>query len=350
VNWNDHTSLHAPTRGTAPRASQHELRQPWWRAIAILALLSFCLTPLAGEAQRAVPQVGVLLHDGAPPGFLDAFKAGLRDLGYVDARNVVLELRDAEGNRDRLAAFANELVRRRVDVILALNTPAAMAARNATTSIPIVIARVSDPVTTGLVSSLARPGGNVTGLSFNNTALAVKGLELIREALPHIARVGVLSNAANPAHAPQVVALESAGARVGLRLHSVPLRNPGEFAPAVERMAKTGAEALFVLDDTAMTRHRAEILKAAGTHSLPVIARYKDFADAGAIIAYGPNLPALYRRTAYYVDRLLRGERAGDLPLEEPSTFDLVVNAKTAKTLGVTIAPSVMLRANHVIQ
>jgi putative ABC transport system substrate-binding protein len=313
-------------------------------------LLFLCLAPLTGDAQRAVPLVGVLLHDGTPPGFLDAFRAGLRELGYVEARNIVLELRDAEGNGDRLSAFANELVRRRVDVILALNTPAAMAARKATTSIPIVIARVSDPVTTGLVSNLARPGGNVTGLSFNNTALAVKCLQLIREAFPHIARVGVLSNEANPAHAPQVVALESAGARVGLKLHSVPLRNPREFATAVEHMARSSAEAILVLDDTAMTRHRAEILKVAEAHSLPVIARYRDFADAGAIIAYGPNLAALYRRTAYYVDRLLRGGRAGDLPLEEPSTFDLVVNSKTAKTLGVTIAPSVMLRATHVIE
>ena len=322
------------------------------RLATILAALVLFFTPLAGEAQQAaiVPRIGVLLHHGAPPGFLEAFRAGLRDLGYLEGKSIVLELRNAEGKNDRLAALADELVRLRVDLILALNTPAAMAAKRATTTIPIVIARVTDPVRSGLVSSLARPGGNVTGLSFNNSELAVKGLELLREALPRIARVGVLSNADNPAHMPQAAAMESAGDRIGLKLHSVLLRSPNDLPAALQAVARVRAEALFVLDDTALTRQRGEILKLATAHSLPVVARYKDFADAGALIAYGPNLPAVYRRAAYYVDRLLRGARASDLPLEEPSVFDLVVNLRTAKALGLTISQSVLVRADHVIE
>lgn len=322
------------------------------RRLARIIAIALFLAPLAAEAQQAtrVPRLGVLLHHGAPPRFLEAFRAGLKELGYLEGKNIALELRNAEGANDRLAALADELVRLRVDVILALNTPAAMAAKKATSKIPIVIVRVTDPVRSGLVSSLARPGGNVTGLSFNNAELAVKGLELLREALPRIGRVAVLSNAANPAHAPQVAAMESAGAGMGLKLHSVRLRSSNDLAAVFQEVVRIRAEALFVLDDTALTRQRDEIVKLASGHSLPVVARYKDFADSGALIAYGPNLPAVYKRAAYYVDRLLRGASASDLPLEEPSVFDLVVNLRTAKALGATISQSVLVRADHAIK
>jgi putative ABC transport system substrate-binding protein len=316
----------------------------------LVIALALLLPAAAAHAQQAatVHRIGVLLHHGAPPGFLEAFRAGLHDLGYFEGKNISLELKNAEGKNDRLAALADELVRSRVDVILALNTPAALAAKKATGTIPIVIARVTDPVKSGLVSSLARPGGNVTGLSFNNSELAVKGLQLLRDALPGIARVGVLSNASNPAHAPQVVAMETASDRLGLKLHSVLLKSPHDLPAAFQAVARARAEALFVLDDTALTRQRGEIVKLAAAHSLPVVARYKDFADAGGLIAYGPDLPAVYRRATYYVDRLLRGARPSDLPLEEPSVFDLVVNLRTAKALGLSIPPSVLLNATHV--
>ncbi len=318
----------------------------------LLFALALLLSAAAAHAQQAatVHRIGVLLHHGAPPGFLEAFRAGLHDLGYLEGKNISLELRNAEGKNDRLAALADELVRFRVDVILALNTPAALAARKATATIPIVIARVTDPVRSGLVSSLARPGGNVTGLSFNNSELAVKGLQLLRDALPGIARVGVLSNAGNPAHTPQVVAMESASDRLGLKLHSVLLQSPNHLPAAFQAVARARAEALFVLDDTALTRQRGEILELAAAHSLPVVARYKDFPDAGGLIAYGPDLPAVYRRATYYIDRLLRGAKPSDLPLEEPSVFDLVVNLRTAKALGLSIPPSVLLNATHVIE
>jgi putative ABC transport system substrate-binding protein len=320
-------------------------------ATVIAAVLLF-FTPVDINAQQAaaVARVGVLLHDGAPPGFLEAFRNGLRDLGYLEGRNLALELRNAESRNDQLAMLANELVRRQVDVILALNTPAAMAAKKATPTIPIVIARVTDPVRSGLVASLARPGGNVTGLSLNNSELAVKGLQLLREALPRVTRVGVLSNAINSAHAPQVTALEAAADRMGMKVHSAPLRTPGDLSSAFQVFARVGVDAVFVLDDTALTRQRDDILKAATVHSLPVVARYKDFADAGALIAYGPNLPAIYRRSAHYVDKILRGAHPNDLPLEEPSVFDLVVNLRIAKALGLTVSQSVLARADHVIQ
>jgi putative tryptophan/tyrosine transport system substrate-binding protein len=309
-------------------------------------------TPIAAQGQQApiMRRIGVLLHHGAPPGFLEAVSIGLQELGYVEGRNIALEIRNAEGKDDRLEALADELVRLRVDVILALNTPAALAASKATTTIPIVIARVTDPVRSGLVSSLARPGGNVTGLSFNNSELAVKGLQLLRQAVPKIMRVVVLSNASNPSHMPQVAALEAAGERIGLKLHGVPLQSPHDLPGTFQAVARVRADALVVLDDTAITAHRAEIVKLATAQSLPVVARYKDFAEAGALIAYGPNLPAVYRRAAYYIDRLLRGARPGDLPLEEPSVFDLVVNLKAAKALGLTVSQPILLRADQVIE
>jgi putative tryptophan/tyrosine transport system substrate-binding protein len=319
--------------------------------IAILVALLLLAAPFTsyGQPTAKVSRIGLLMHDGTPPNFLEEFRAGLKELGYVEGQNVALELRNAQGNSDHLIGFANELVRLRVDLIVALNTPAAIAAKNATSTIPIVIARVSDPMQSGLVKSLARPGGNVTGLSFNNSELAVKGLELLHEALPQITRIAVLSNAWNAAHNAQVSALISAGERKHLKIHSIPLNGPAEQRAAFQAAGRLRAEAIFVLDDTSLTRQRSDIIKLATAQSLPVVSRYADFADAGALIAYGPKLQALYRRAAYYVDRLLRGARASDLPLEEPSVFDLVVNVKTARSLGLTISHSVLVRADRVI-
>jgi putative ABC transport system substrate-binding protein len=321
-----------------------------YRTLALA--LAVLVSAVAVEAQPVpkVHQIGVLLYSGAPPGLLGAFRAGLHDLGYLDGKNLVIEMRDAAGKSDRLAALADELVRLRVDLILAVNTPAAQAAKRATATIPIVIVRVTDPVRSGLVSSLARPGGNLTGLSFNNSELAIKGLQLLRDVLPGIARVGVLSNAGNPAHAPQVVAMEPAAAGLGLALHSVLVRGSSDLPAAFQALARARAEALFVLDDTALTKQRDHIVKLAAAHSLPIVSRYKDFAEAGGLIAYGPSLPALYRRAAHYANRILTGARPSDLPLEEPSQFDLVINLKTAKALGVSIPPSVRLTATHVIE
>jgi len=320
------------------------------RRAALAAFLLLLLPAVAAPAEQgAVRRIGVLLHDGAPPGLLEAFRAGLRELGHREGKNIAIELRDAGGKNDRLAALADELVRMKVDLILALNTPAALAARKATTTIPIVITRVTDPVRSGLVASLARPGGNVTGLSFNNSEIALKGMQVLREVLPGISRVAVLSNAGNPAHAPQVTALQRAAPQLGLEVTSLPVRERGDLAPAFQGAARARAGALFVLDDTAITRHRDEIVRLGAAHSLAVVSRYRDLAEAGALFAYGPNLPAVYRKAAHYADRILRGAKPSELPLEEPSQFDLVLNLRTAKALRLTIPPAVLAMASQVI-
>jgi len=318
----------------------------------LILIVAFLLAAVVAQAQPGsqVHRIGVLLHDGAPPGLLEAFREGLRELGYVEGKNITIELRNAEGKNERLGALANELVRLKVDVILAVNTPSAHAAKKATTTIPIVITRVADPVGSGLVPSLARPGGNVTGLSILPEGLAPKRIQLLTEILPGISRLVVLFNADNPGSALVLAETERASSQVGLQVLRLPVRGPSDFPGAFQAATRARAEALFVLDDTVVTKYRGQILKLATNHSLPVVSVYKDFAEAGGLLAYGPNLPAAYRRAAYYADRILKGAKPSDLPVEEPTQFDLVVNLKTAKALGLTIPPSVLLSANHVIE
>ena len=317
--------------------------------VLILTLLS------AAEAAQAQPagqtrRLGMLLYDGAPPGFLEAFRDELRARGHVEGTNLRIEMRDAAGRNERLAPLADELVRLKVDVILALNTPAAQAAKKATTAIPIVIARAGDPVRSGLISSLAHPGGNVTGLSYNNADLGPKRVQLLREILPRMSRVAVLSNVDNAGHTPQIPEMERACSDLGVKLQSIRVHGAGNLPAAFQTAVRGRAEALFVLDDTTFTQHRDQILKLASAHGMPVVSRYKDFAEAGGLIAYGPSLPAMYRRTAHYVDRILQGAKPGDLPIEEPAEFDLVVNLRTARALGLKIPPSVLLTATHIIE
>jgi putative ABC transport system substrate-binding protein len=219
-----------------------------------------------------------------------------RALGYIEGESITVELRDAAGATERLGALADELVQLEVDVILAVNTTAAQAAKQATATIPIVINRVADPVKSGLVPSLAHPGGNVTGLSVMHTELSAKRIELLREILPELSLVVVVSNADNPGHTPQVAEMELATSQLGLEFLSLPIRGSSDLPGAFQDASRARAEALVVLDDTSFTNQRAQILELAAEHSLPVMARYKDFADAGALIAYGPSLPALYRR------------------------------------------------------
>lgn len=314
--------------------------------LALLSAADVLQAQPAGQARR----LGILLYDGAPPGFIETFRDELRALGHVEGKNLSTEVRDAAGRTERLAGLADELVRLRVDVILAMNTPAAQAAKKATTTVPIVMARAGDPVRSGLVTSLAHPGGNVTGLSYNNADLGPKRIQLLREILPAMSRIAVLSNVDNPGHTPQIPAMERACADLGLKLQSLPVRGPSDFPGAFQAASRARADALLVLDDTTFTRHRGQILKLAGAHGMPVVSRYKDFAEAGGLIAYGPSLPAVYRRTAHYVDRIIKGARPGDLPVEEPTEFDLVVNLRTARALGLKIPPSVLLIATHVIE
>jgi putative tryptophan/tyrosine transport system substrate-binding protein len=308
--------------------------------------------PLGARAQQAVKlhRIGILSPDIPPPNFLDAFRQGLHELGYVEGRNIAFEVVSAEGYSQRLAPLANELVRRKVDVVLGINTPSVQAAKKASATIPIVMTRIADPVKSGLVTSLSRPGGNITGLSFMVDELSGKRLALLKEAIPSVSRVAVLWYEPNPGADIAVGAIKAASRELGLQLLLLPVHKPADLNAAFQAAARDRVEALVVVDDVVTTQHRFEILNLAATHSLAVVSQYRAFAEAGAFLAYGPNTSAMYRRAAYYVDRILKGANAGDLPVEQPIKFDLVINLKTAKALGVTIPPTLLARADEVIE
>jgi putative ABC transport system substrate-binding protein len=298
--------------------------------------------PLAAYAQQAVKlhRIGILSPELPPPGFLEAFRQGLRELGYVEGQDITFEVRNAEGYSQRLTALANLLVGLKVDVILAINTPSVQAAKKASATIPIVMTRIADPVKSGLVSSLSRPGGNITGLSFRVDELSGKRLALLKEAFPSVSRVAVLWYEPNPGSDIAVGAIKAASRELGLELLLLPVHGRGELIGAFEAATRGRVEALIVIEDVVATQHRVEILNLAATHSLAVVSQYRAFAEAGALLAYGPSTSAMYRRAAYYVDRILKGANAGDLPVEQATKFDLVVNLKTAKAIGLTIPPN----------
>ncbi len=306
--------------------------------------------PVAVRAQqKRARRVGILSQD-LQPDLLETFRDELRKLGYVEGSDVSIELRNAAGHNERLPALVEELMRLKVEVIVAVNTPAAQAAKKATRTVPIVIMRVADPVRSGLVASLARPGGNVTGLSFMPDALGPKGVELLHEIIPKTTRMAALYQGNNAGAVLIVDDVERKGAQIGLKFVRLPVHDENDFANAFEIASRAGSEALFVMDDGAVTKRRSQILELAAKHALPVVSIYRDFAVAGGLIAYGPNLNVVYRRAADYVHKLLKGEPAHSLPVEQPVDFDLVINMKTAKTLGLTISQSVLIRANEIIE
>ncbi len=321
------------------------------RHFIVLLAGAAALWPLAAHTQAAkLYRVGILSPELPPPGFLDAFRQGLRELGYVEGRDIALEVRNAEGYSQRLGALANILAELKVDVILALNTPSVQAAKKATVTIPIVMTQIADPLKSGLVTNLSRPNGNVTGMSFKVDELTGKGLALVKEAFPSLSRVAVLWYTPNPGADIAVSAIKAASRELGLELLLLPVRGQADLAAAFQTASRGRAEALIVLADVVAIQHRDEILNLAATHSLAVISQYRAFAEAGALLAFGPNASAMYRRAAYYVDRILKGTNAGDLPVEQATKFDLVVNLKTAKALGVTIPSSLLERADKVIE
>ena len=307
--------------------------------------------PLLVRAQSAksVGKIGVLAQE-LQPGLLETFRDELHKLGYVEGSDIAIELRNASGRNDRLPGLAQELLRLGVDVIVAINTPAAKAAKSATHAVPVVIMRVADPVKSGLVASLAHPGGNVTGVSFMPDALGPKGVELLHETIPSLSRMAALYQGDNPGAVVIVDEVERKGGRLGLKFLRLPVHDPSEYAGAFEAASRARSEALFVMDDGAITKHRRQILDLAAKQSLPVVSIYRDFAEAGGLIAYGPSLDTVYRRAANYVDRILKGTKPGDLPVEQPTSFDLVINLKTARDLNLTIPQAVLARADDLIQ
>jgi putative tryptophan/tyrosine transport system substrate-binding protein len=323
------------------------------RATVTLALaLGALFGAVPGQAQpvRSAPRVGLLIRGVPGPANIDACLQGLRELGYVEGQNVIIEPRYAEDRDDRLPALAAGLVRDRVDVIVAWGGLAVDAAQRATREIPIVIAYTSDPVKSGWVASLARPGGNVTGLSANAYELAAKRLELLKEIVPGALRVAVLFQRADKASAEQVSGMEPAASALGVTLRAWNVDRAAQMGPAFASMASSGMNALIVVHNVFMFGQRREILRFAAARRLPAIYQLREWADTGGLLAYGPSQFEMSRRAARYVDRILKGAKPADLPVEQPTKFELIVNLKTAKALSLTIPPSVLARADEMIE
>jgi len=311
---------------------------------------------LAAEAQKPakVARIGWLADNpAATPHLVEAFRQGLRDLGYVEGRSVVIEYRAAEGKLDRFPGLAAELVAVNVDVIVAANNVAARAAKQTTRTLPIVFTSVGDPVTSGLVTSLARPGGNVTGLSNLTPELVGKCLEQLTQAVPGVSRVAVLWQPGGlPERMEKIVLKEAevAARTLGVQLQIVEARGPEDFDRAFSDMTRASAGGLAVFGSAVLIRERRRLADLAAKNRLPAVYSLREFADAGGFMAYGPNLADLFRRAATYVDKILKGAKPADLPVEQPTKFELVINLKTAKALGLKIPQSLLQRADELIQ
>ena len=310
--------------------------------------------PLAAEGQQAAKifRMGYLALNPNPH-FQGAFRQGLRDLGYVEGRNLVIEDRDAGGKPERLPALAAELVALKVDVIVAASTPAALATKQATRTLPIVFTSVADPITSEIVPSLAHPGGNVTGLSVLAPELVGKCLEHLKQATPAVSRVAALwqPGAVGERTAKDMLkSAEVAAQALGVRLQFLEARGPADLDRAFSEMTRARADALTVLTSTMLFGERRRLVDLAAKNRLPTVYPWREGVDAGGLMAYGPDLADLLRRVATYVDKILKGAKPGDLPVEQPTKFELVINLKTAKALGLTIPPSLLQRADQLIE
>ena len=330
----------------------------WRRTIWLITTLAFVLlcAPCAPGAQQPgqMPRIGFVEPGAAAVNghFLAAFRQGLRAFGWVEGQNLVIEDRWAEGHYERFPALVAELIRLKVQVIVVASGQGALAAKQATATVPIVFTGVNDPVEEGLVASLARPGGNITGVGSMSLQLDGKRLEVFREAVPHMAHVAVLLdgafNASNTtAHMQET---EVAARAFGITLQSLQVRDPSEFDEAFATMTKEHLDGLIVLSGPLLFRHRARILELVAQSRLPTIYSLREYVDAGGLMAYGNSLPDMFRRAATYVDKILKGAKPADLPVERPIKFELVINLKTAQALGLTIPPTLLFQADDVIR
>ncbi len=318
-----------------------------WPALALVALL---LVPLVGAAQETnkSPRIGVLSSSPADP-FVKAFQQGLRELGYVEGRNITVEYRWTEGRFDRLPGLAAELVRLKVDIIVA-SSQAAVAARQATSTIPIVMPIITDPVRLGLVASLAKPGGNATGFATQNDELPGKWIELVRETLPKASRVAALFQPTYDGGI-QLKAAESAARSLGVRLQPLNVESSDDLGPALTEIQRSRPDALIVTSSALFYAARTRLVEFAAKHRLPAIYHQSEFVvSSGGLMSYGPDFRDLNRRAAIYVDKILKGAKPGDLPVEQPTKFELVVNRRAAKALGLTIPQSLLLRADRIVE
>jgi len=309
--------------------------------------------PLVARAQQAAGRIwrlGVLSPAAPPDPLVEAIRQRLRELGYIEGRNIVFEYRWAEGKLDRLTDLARDLVGSKVDVITTLSTPAALAARNATTTIPIVFTAVGDPVGSGVVPSLARPGGNATGTSLFATELSGKRLEVLREIVPDISRVAMFWNDTNPSMVLRAQETQAAATKLGVIVQSIGVHDLIAFDAAFAAIETSRADALLTLVDPFTLEHRKRIVDFAAQRHVPAIYEAREFVAAGGLVSYGPSLVASQRRAAEYVDKIFKGAKPADLPVEQPVKFELLINMKTAKELNLTIPPSIVLRADEVIE
>jgi putative ABC transport system substrate-binding protein len=329
----------------------------WYSTLGgfITLILGMLVAPLVADAQPSakVPRIGWLglTAPSSSPYLLDAFRQGLREHGWVEGQNITMEWRFAEGHPDRLPDLAAELVRLKVDVIVVGNPLSALAAKQATTVLPIVVVSVGNVMGLGLVASLARPGGNITGLSDQYQDIVPKCLELLKEAVPQVSRVAALVPPLWPVQGESWQALQRTAEALRVTLQRVEVREPGEFESAFAAMTREHAEALIVLPHPLLSEHRTRLVALAAQSQLPTVwGPIKEYVEAGGLMAYGPSRRHQFRRAAYYVDRILKGAKPGDLPVEQPMKFELVINLKTAKALGLTIPPTLLFQADEVIR
>ena len=320
--------------------------------LTLCAMLFALCGSVEAQQQAKVPKIGWL---GAGPGFLptspsELFWREFRKLGYVEGKNIATEYRYADNKLDRLPALANELVRLKVEILVAGGTNAALAARDATRTIPIVFLNVSDPVADGLVDSLARPGGNITGFTIISGALAGKRLELLKETIPKLTRVAVLWDPKNRGSAGQWKENQLPARELGLRLHSMEISSADKIESAFQEAAKVCCAALTVTQNPVLTSGRKQVVDLAAKYRLPAIYHQGEFVEIGGLMSYGPDQAEPYRRAATYVDKILKGAKPVDLPVEQPIKFDFIINLKAAKQIGLTIPPNVLVRADRVIK
>jgi putative ABC transport system substrate-binding protein len=323
-------------------------------AVGTAGIVSSFVPHIVNLRSASAPQasktwrIGLIAH--GPMKYFESFFERLLELGYVEGKNITIERRYAEGKAERFQELAAEMVRLKADVIITNTTPAALAAKNATTTIPIVIPTAIDPIGTGLIASLAHPGGNITGGVILSTELGTKRLELLKEVVSGLSRTSVLWNSANPANAPVWKELQGAARALAVTLQSHEVQGQKDFEVAFVRMAEERPDALLVLEDALTIEYRKEIVDFAIQKRLPSMFTAKERVEAGGLMSYGPRISEMMRRAAFQVDRILRGMQPADLPMEQPTTFDLVVNLKTARALGLTVPPLVLLRAEEVIE
>jgi putative tryptophan/tyrosine transport system substrate-binding protein len=317
--------------------------------ITLLLMFNF---PVEAQPPAKVHRIGFLAGGSLATytALIEAFRQNLRELGYIEGRNIAIEYRASEGGENRLPELAVELVRLQVHLIVAWTTPAARAAKNATTTIPIVMVGVGDPVETGLVASLARPGANLTGLTSLSPELSGKRLELLKEVVPSATRVAVFWNPGNPSNSLQLKEVQAAAQTLALRIQSLEASRPDNIERAFAAMVREGAGALLVLADSFFLTHRVRLADLAAKNRVPAMYANRQNVEDGGLMSYAPDVSYMWRRLAYYVDKILKGTKPADLPVEQPMKFEFVINLKTAKQIGLTIPPNVLARADKVIR